>query len=86
MSLKAIALLLLLACGSYAETRYDKLARAYEAHPTQKTYDRLMKEWWRIEKRNREIEKRLPPQPELDFGLLDRTCDGDYDTRKMLNR
>lgn len=84
--MKMIALVLLFSTVTCAETRYDRLARAYEAHPTQRSYDRLMREWWRVERRNRSLERKLPPVPALDFGLGDRFCDGDYDLRKQLRQ
>ena len=84
--MKVILLIIALGVIASAESRYDRLAREYEAHPTQRTYDRLMREWWRIERRNRDLERRLPPAPELDFGLGDRFCDGDYDLRKQLRQ
>lgn len=84
--MKVILLIIALGIIACAESRYDRLARIYEAEPTQKHYDRLMREWWRIERRNRTAERKLPPAPALDFGLGDRTCDGDYDLRKQLRQ
>ena len=83
--MKIIALIILLGVIASGESRYDRLAREYEARPTQRTYDRLMREWWRIERRNRSLERKLPPAP-TTVNRLDRACDGDYDLRKQLRQ
>jgi len=79
-----ILVILTLAISATAQTRYDRLYAAWQRNPDSAVaYERLMREWHRVDRRNRQIERRLVPVVQQHRASNARLCDGSYDESKM---